>query len=187
MVSIQHIISVRQIDPPSLHLLNADLACTAFILAGFLQGLGRILRKNVRPCVLPPDYPLLEGSRKTTAEHTTIKKIYDFLCVIGVHATLNFAIIPFIVLDLRPSMEVWKVLHYYGLIMTFIPLLAFRFGLQGKCKGALQARAQEAGVTEEAVTKLRSQAKRHHEKGVSFIPDAPGAVEKEIKHQQKHR
>lgn len=95
--------------------------------------------------------------------------------------TLNFAIIPFIVLDLRPAMEVWKVLHYYGIFLTFIPLLAFRFGLQAKCKAALQARAQEAGVTEEAVKKMRVEAKKHHEKGVNFIPDAPGAVEKQLK------
>lgn len=146
-----------------------------------MQGLGRIFRKNVRPFVLPPDYPLLEGARKAAAESTTIKKIYDILSVIGVHLTLNFAIIPFIVLDLRPSMEVWRRLHYYGIFLTFIPLLAFRFGLQAKCKNALKARARKAGVTEDAVDRMRIEAKRKHETGVNFAPDAAGAAEKELK------
>lgn len=152
-----------------------------FVLAGFLQGLGRILRKNVRPFVLPPDYPLLTGARKAEAEDRTIKKIYDIISVVGVHLTLNFAIIPFIVLDLRPSMEVWRRLHYYGLFLTFVPLLAFRFGLQAKCKAALKMRARRAGVTEEAVEKMRIEAKNVHAKGVNFAPDAAGAAEKHLK------
>lgn len=157
------------------------LFATAFVFGGFLQGLGRILRKNVRPFVLPPDYPLLDESRKAAAEKTTIKRIYDILSIIAVHLTLNFAIIPFIILDLRLSMEVWRVLHYYGIFLTFIPLLAFRFGLQAKCKNALKVKAQKAGVTEEAVEKMRIEAKRLHEKGVNFAPDAAGAAEKELK------
>lgn len=131
--------------------------------------------------MLPPDYQLLDGARKAAAENTIIKKIYDVLSIISVHLTLNFAIIPFIVLDLAPSMEVWKRLNYYGLFLTFVPLLAFRLGLEQTCKKALKQRAQQAGVTEEVVDKMRLEAKRQHEKGVNFAPDAAGAVEKEIK------
>lgn len=138
------------------------------------------MRANIRPFTLPPDYQLLDGSRKAAAENTTIKRIYDVFSVIAVHLTLNFAIIPFIVLDLKPAMGVWRRLHYYGLFLTFIPLLAFNFGLKDYCKKALRKRAQDAGVTDQAVEKMRNEAKRQHEKGVNFAPDTAGAAENEL-------
>ncbi|KAK9897212.1 MBOAT-domain-containing protein [Cystobasidium minutum MCA 4210] len=156
-----------------------------FVLGGFLQGLGRKLRANLRPFTLPPDYQLLDGSKKAAAENTLIKRTYDVLSVIAVHLTLNFAIIPFIVLDLQPAMAVWKRLHYYGLFLTFLPLLAFRFGLQDYCRKALKRRAQAAGVTDQAVDKMRNEAKRQHEKGVNFAPDAAGAAENELDNLKK--
>lgn len=77
-------------------------------------------------------------------------------------------------------MEVWKQLHYYGLFLTFIPLLVFRFGLSGYLKKKLKQRAANAGVTDQAVEKMRIEAKRQHEKGVNFAPDTAGAAEKDL-------
>jgi lysophospholipid acyltransferase len=148
-----------------------------------LQSLGRKIRANVRPFVLPPDYQLLDEAQKQAVERTPTKRIYDLLSIIAVQVTLNFAIIPFIMLDLAPSMEAWKRLHYYGLFLTFLPLLAFKLGLQEKLKSVQRVRAKKAGVTEEAVKGLRKESKKHDEHGVNFAPDTVTATEKEI---QRH-
>ena len=152
-----------------------------FVLGGLFQSLGRTMRKNVRPFFLPADYALLSPEQKKAADRAPIKRVYDVLSTIAVLVSLNFIVIPFILLEIAPTLKAWSQVGYYGLFLCAVPSLAFNLGLGRDLKRRQKARAQKAGVTDEAVEKLRVQSKKEVDNGVNFLPNVPQAAQEELK------
>jgi len=152
-----------------------------FVLGGFLQSLGKKFRTNVRPFFLPPDYANLSAEQREQADLSLAKGIYDVLCVLGVHATLNFVVMPFLLLDVRSTLQAWSKVGYYGLYLIFIPYAFFLLGGGGRLKAVQKQRAKRAGVDVDAVEKQRLEAKKTGKPGVNFAPDVPEAARKELK------
>ena len=93
-----------------------------FLLGAFLQTLGKIYRRNLRPVFLEKD--------GVTPKKTKI--IYDVLCYFAMQIALSFAVQPFVVLDLDKSIYCWSIVYYYVAIAIVLTFVIFRgpFGPQ---------------------------------------------------------
>ncbi|KAJ5545390.1 Membrane bound O-acyl transferase MBOAT [Penicillium sp. DV-2018c] len=86
-----------------------------FVLGSFIQTVAKNFRRYVRPFFLTPD-----GTKPTPN-----KRYYDILSWFATQLTLNFAVVPFILLNFQDSLTVWSRIYFYGIINCAVPLLAF--------------------------------------------------------------
>ncbi|GAA6038523.1 hypothetical protein JCM8097_004611 [Rhodosporidiobolus ruineniae] len=126
-----------------------------FVLGGFCQALNRSLRAGLRPFFLPPgalSNPSPAAAPSTTAgdvkvkavaadgkvaapkvkvaapPQTALKTLYDIVGTLSTLVVLNFAVVPFLLLDTKASLAAWSTVHYYGLWLVFVPFLALNMG-----------------------------------------------------------
>ncbi|PLW34344.1 hypothetical protein PCASD_10613 [Puccinia coronata f. sp. avenae] len=105
----------------------------AFISGGFLQALGRSIRGTIRPFFLASSGPS--------------KMIYDGLCIIGTQTTLNYLVVPFILLDIGSTRVVYNRMGWYGHILAGIPMLVlWAGGYERKLRKLHASRASEKGT-----------------------------------------
>ncbi|KAJ1976533.1 Lysophospholipid acyltransferase [Dimargaris verticillata] len=78
----------------------------AFITLALLSSLARILRRVVRPIFVNT------GATQVTA--TPLKQLYDLLSWLVTQLALNYAITPFVVLQLDRSLRIWQTNAYFG-------------------------------------------------------------------------
>ncbi|GAA6004044.1 lysophospholipid acyltransferase [Rhodotorula paludigena] len=121
-----------------------------FVLGGFAQALNRSLRAGLRPFSLPPGatqapnpvaaspppIPKLAVETKKNGgsvparvkiappPQTPLKIAYDVAGTLSTSVVLNFAVVPFLLLDVRSSIEAWRQVSFYGLYLVFVPFLA---------------------------------------------------------------
>lgn len=141
-----------------------------FILGGFCQSLARTARKLLRPFFLPlgstaprpvvPAAPVLDAEGKssptklatpkkvTPPPQTLVKWAYDGLTIIVTKVALNFIVVPFIVLEVSSSLQVWSSVNHYGLYMIGVPFLVLHFGGAAYLRGALKRREEHASRSE---------------------------------------
>lgn len=100
-----------------------------FLLGGFIQTVQRTVRSTVRPLLLPPQ-ALSKGKIGSNVHGpvTAKKRLYDIFGTLATVAAVNYTVIPFILLDLPPSLEGWRRAHWYGHITVGIILLFFWMG-----------------------------------------------------------
>ncbi|CAH7683268.1 MBOAT, membrane-bound O-acyltransferase family-domain-containing protein [Phakopsora pachyrhizi] len=94
----------------------------AFLSAGLLQALGRSIRSTIRPL-------FLNQSR-------AVKLFYDFCCLIITQTSLNYLVVPFVLLDIQLTKMVYSQLNWYGHIMAIIPMLVlwWPLGLEARLR-----------------------------------------------------
>ena len=139
------------------------------------------MRTNVRPFALPADYAVLSAADKKQAEQTPIKRIYDLLSIVSVQMAINFTVVPFMLLEVKPTLLAWSRVYYYGLFLCFVPLAVFRLGLGGALKHTQKRRAAKAGVTDEAIEKMRKASKAHADNGATTVPNVEHALKDGLK------
>lgn len=145
----------------------------AFIMGGFLQSLGKQIRSSVRPFFLPPG-TLDKSPRSGASNQTFLKTAYDVVSVFNVQATLNYIVIPFLLVDVPASIEAYRRLGWYGHYATFVPLAFFWLGGGGVLRSFLTER--EAGYVTSATKELDAYQKRideRHGDGVNSIAPVP--------------
>ncbi|GAA5924596.1 lysophospholipid acyltransferase [Sporobolomyces koalae] len=145
-----------------------------FVLGGFAQSLGRLLRNHIRPFFLPPGStakptspahatpaPIptvkLDSSAPTLPEkvkvrappQSLLKTVYDIVGIVSTQLVLNFAVVPFLLLDVPSTLQAWKTVGWYGLIMVFGPTLVFNLGLAKSLKSKIKKRDARAERTHE--------------------------------------
>ncbi|CDR88121.1 related to ALE1-broad-specificity lysophospholipid acyltransferase [Sporisorium scitamineum] len=119
----------------------------SFILAGFMQSAARQLRRHVRPLFFAqPDVPNPTFSNVLTFSPAQLA--YCTASVIVSQFTLNYAVAPFMLLELKASIQCWKAVYFYGHVVTFVAIMAFQNGL-GKAldKRSGKAKKREANGT----------------------------------------
>lgn len=100
----------------------------SFILAGFMQSAAKTLRKHLRPVFFAqPNVPNPTFANVHT--FSVPQLAYCTASVLTSQATLNYAVAPFMLLELRASIAGWKAVYFYGHILTFVTILAFQNGL----------------------------------------------------------
>ena len=100
------------------HGLNSGYYLT-FVYGGFLQNLGRIIRKCVRPLFLV--------NKPSDRLQIRKKNLYDFCSVLTVQILINFAVIPFLILDFKQSLVAWTSVYNYGLVIVGFSFVYFKF------------------------------------------------------------
>ncbi|GAK64886.1 endoplasmic reticulum protein [Moesziomyces antarcticus] len=120
----------------------------SFILAGFMQSAAKMLRRHVRPVFFAqPNVPNPTFSNVHTFSAGQLA--YCTLSVAVSQATLNYAVAPFMLLELRASIAGWKAVYFYGHIVTAVAILAFQNGLGkalDKRSGRRRARKEEGAA-----------------------------------------
>lgn len=127
-----------------------------FVLGGFCQAVNRSLRAGVRPFALPPgalsnpstlaatvpvpkvdvqpgdpQAPPPKNLPKVKLQpppQTLVKTLYDVAGTVCTLTTLNFIVVPFLILDARHSIQVWREVNFYALAMVFVPFFALNVG-----------------------------------------------------------
>lgn len=92
----------------------------SFLYGGFVQTAGRLARGTIRPLVLPvPNVApstASEPSKKPAAPPTTaLKRAYDIAGMLITALILNFASVPFILLNMHDCLEAWRRVNWYGI------------------------------------------------------------------------
>ncbi|KAA1130144.1 lysophospholipid acyltransferase [Puccinia graminis f. sp. tritici] len=112
----------------------------AFISGGFLQALGRSIRGAIRPFFL--------------ASSRISKMVYDGLCIIGTQTTLNYLVVPFVLLDIGSTRVVYNRLAWYGHIIAGIPMLIlWAGGLERKLRKRHASHIKEQDKKAQVVAK----------------------------------
>ncbi|GAA5870751.1 hypothetical protein JCM16303_001576 [Sporobolomyces ruberrimus] len=173
-----------------------------FVLGGFAQSLGRLLRNNIRPFFLPPGSTITSPSHATPAPipsvkidpsapitaptekiklrappQTPLKTVYDIVGIVCTQLVLNFAVTPFLLLDVPKTLLAWKTVGYYGLTLVFLPTLLFNLGLAKTLKGLIRKRDSKEKRTkeeEESERKRLEWEKSEEEKRVRRGEGVPG-------------
>jgi len=112
-----------------------------FVFAGFIQSAQRSVRTLLRPLVLPASATAAGKSSTAPVVRAGFKKkAYDILGTVTTMLIVNYAVIPFIILDFGPSIEGWRRAHWYGHILVALALSFFRVGGGDWLKGLQKKR-----------------------------------------------
>lgn len=86
-----------------------------FVNGSFLQSLGRVFRRYIRPIFLEAD----------GVTPTQNKVYYDVACFVVVQLSFGYIVQPFIILDLRPSLSLWASVYFYVNVVMAACVLVF--------------------------------------------------------------
>ncbi|PWN54093.1 MBOAT-domain-containing protein [Violaceomyces palustris] len=100
----------------------------SFFLAGLMQSVARSLRRHVRP-IFFKDPKKSNPSFGSLGSFSVSQLGYCLLSILTVQLTLNYAVAPFMLLDLGASLRGWRAVGFYGHLATVLALVAFKFGL----------------------------------------------------------
>ncbi|KAL1665658.1 MBOAT, membrane-bound O-acyltransferase family-domain-containing protein [Schizophyllum commune] len=95
-----------------------------FLTGACITSLARLVRKNVRPLLLPAP-----GQAPSLA-----KRAYDLGGIVLTNCILNYAAAPFMLLTASASIECWRHLAWYGHIIVFGGLIFFYAGGAHLCR-----------------------------------------------------
>lgn len=99
-----------------------------FLFGGLAQSLARSLRRHLRPFVFV-DPKTANPSVKNLKKYNFSQLFYTTLSIASVQISLNFIVIPFMLLEFKLSLQAWRSLGYYGVWLVLIGMAAFRLGL----------------------------------------------------------
>ncbi|VDC04071.1 unnamed protein product [Peniophora sp. CBMAI 1063] len=87
----------------------------SFLYGGFVQTVGRLARGFIRPLVLPVPNAAESSKKAVSPPPTALKRAYDLIGILVTALILNFASVPFILLNLHDCLEAWRRVNWYGL------------------------------------------------------------------------
>lgn len=73
------------------------------------------------------------------------KKYYDFASWLATQTTFSFVVAPFIILDLKQSLQVWSRVNFYGIFTTIATLAFFASPAKVHLRKMLEKKSREAG------------------------------------------
>lgn len=93
----------------------------AFVIGAFLQTVGKLYRRNLRPMFLRAD-----GTAKRS------KWIYDAVGYVATELAVGFMVQPFVILDFKRSVQCWAAVNYYiiGVVAATMAVFNGPYGRQ---------------------------------------------------------
>ncbi|AMD20114.1 HCL037Wp [Eremothecium sinecaudum] len=88
----------------------------SFISAAFFQTVGKIYRRNFRPLFLQRDGVSPKRS----------KIFYDIFTFWATQLAFGYMVQPFLILDLKKSLECWREVYYYVHVVIIVTLVVFK-------------------------------------------------------------
>lgn len=133
-----------------------------FVLGGLLQSVGRSARSHFRPLAFK-DVRSPNPTPSTLTKFNAVQLAYCAVCILATQLTMDFAVLPFMLLEVKKSWAGWGELYYFGILAALIPMIAFRLGA---------GRALD-NVTGVAAAKKRAKAAARQNNGTSNpqVPD----------------
>ncbi|PFH50329.1 hypothetical protein AMATHDRAFT_61246 [Amanita thiersii Skay4041] len=89
-----------------------------FVMGGFITSVARTARTNIRPLLLP-------GPNE---QPSFAKQLYDIGGILLTVIIVNYATVPFMILNIKDSIRAWTILGWYGHIIVFGALTLFSVG-----------------------------------------------------------
>lgn len=127
-----------------------------FVLGAFMQTIGKIFRRNLRPIFLEAD--------GKTPKRTKI--LYDIVCYFVTQLTFGFASQPFVILDFKKSLYCWWTVYMYVPVGIAITLVLFKGPYRKQVIGFCQSLAPKKPVETKPVAS-----------GSELLPDEVTMVE----------
>ncbi|TRM68568.1 MBOAT, membrane-bound O-acyltransferase family-domain-containing protein [Schizophyllum amplum] len=118
-----------------------------FLLGAFITPLGRLMRTNVRPLLLPAP-----GAPPSLA-----KRVYDVSGRLASQVLVNYAAAPFMLLTVSASVHCWNQVAWYGHVLVGGGLVFFYAGGARYCK-RLQAKRGSAQAATGTTTPVQAYA-----------------------------
>lgn len=87
-----------------------------FLLGAFFQSMGRLYRKNLRPI-------FLEADGVTPGPY---KWAYDIVSLYLIQMGVGYGVLPFVMLDLKPSLQIWGTVYFWVHIAIVVNLFLFK-------------------------------------------------------------
>lgn len=87
-----------------------------FVLGAFMQTLGKIYRRNLRPI-------FMEADGKTPKKS---KIYYDALTLVVTQLSFGFVCQPFVILEFKKSIYCWSTVYFYVPVVTAVTLFLFK-------------------------------------------------------------
>ncbi|CAD6905391.1 unnamed protein product [Tilletia controversa] len=165
-----------------------------FVLGGLNQSAARTLRRHVRPLFFTdPRAPnpsvraaLIKKKNKNgssaaaaaakqetaparPSRYTPGQWLYSVLSVASVQLTLNFTVVPFMLLTISDSLKAWREVGYYGALMTVGAMLAFRVGGLGQLLDQRSGVAERRRVERREREREREREKKEGEKDLRVL------------------
>lgn len=134
-----------------------------FITAGFEQTLARLFRRDVRPFVLKSDL-------KTP---TKLKPAYDIFSWFITQTSINYTVLPFLLLRVDTSLKVWSRVYFFVHIATFGGLAIFYAGGAKFLRKTLKDRESRAGKHKEYLKKEDNFATNNARGELKGVPSVP--------------
>ncbi|KAJ1033143.1 hypothetical protein NDA13_001141 [Ustilago tritici] len=100
----------------------------SFILAAFMQSAAKMLRRHLRPIFFAQPN-VANPTFSNVSTYSPEQLLYCTASVIVSQLTLNYAVAPFMLLELKASIAAWKAVYFYGHVLTFLAIMAFQNGL----------------------------------------------------------
>jgi len=87
-----------------------------FVVGAFLQTVGKLFRRNIRPYCLESD--------GVTPKPT--KRVYDFVSWVCTQLAFGFVVQPFVILDFKKSIICWQTVYYWLLLVIAGSFFVYR-------------------------------------------------------------
>ncbi|SPC60598.1 related to ALE1 - broad-specificity lysophospholipid acyltransferase [Ustilago sp. UG-2017b] len=100
----------------------------SFILAAFMQSAAKMLRRHLRPIFFAQP-SVANPTFSNVSTYSPEQLLYCTASVIVSQLTLNYAVAPFMLLELKASIAAWKAVYFYGHVLTFLAIMALQNGL----------------------------------------------------------
>ena len=102
-----------------------------------------------------------------------LKWAYDLSTIAFTQAVLNFIVVPFIVLEVGPSIQVFASVNYYGLFLIFVPFFLLQVGGAQVLKSALKRRNEGASKGDRE-SRVEREGRREFERDLEVKRKARG-------------
>lgn len=116
-----------------------------FILGAFIQSIGKTFRKNFRPIFIS----------KNGSNVSPYKTYYDIFSFFITQMAFGYAVQPFVILELRPSLAIWKTVYFWLHIAAAMVFFAFDGPFKKQIKSFL-AQYHLPNKTVEPMTKVEN-------------------------------
>lgn len=155
-------LSKTNLTENSLVFLSMMAPTVTFITTALYVGMGRKLRKALRPRILALESPVA-------------KMIYDMSGIFLTTVGINYAAVPFMLLGLSDTLAAWKAVGFYGSIglpvfhFILLPLLQVLFGAPPK-DASKEGSYDKKRMTSAQNPKLAASGRLHY---LALLPSFP--------------
>jgi lysophospholipid acyltransferase len=126
-----------------------------FIMGAFLQNIAQSMYFPYHLPLIPQADIYFKDSRRlirpffltSDGQPSSYKIYYDFLSWVLTQFFFAFTVVPFAILEVKPTLEIWSRVHYFGLIGVILAQIVLQSPLKGMLSQKAKGRLDRPGMT----------------------------------------